>query len=82
SAIRENTPVIISRTRIELPEAVANDPDHPPTGRMGTPHLRRGHPHTVVHGKGRLLRKVQWFAPTWVGVDPDYAASRHYVVRS
>lgn len=82
AAIRENTPVIISRTRIELPETVENDPDHPPIGRMVTPHLRRGHPHTVVHGKGRLLRKVQWFAPTWVGVDPDYAASRRYVVRS
>lgn len=82
AVICELTPVIISRTRIELPETLEADANHPPRLGNVTPHLRRGHPHTVVHGKDRLLRRVQWFAPTWVGVDPDYATSRRYVVRS
>lgn len=30
-------------------------------------HWRRGHWHTVLHGKGRQERRVQWFKPVFVG---------------
>jgi len=30
------------------------------------PHWRKGHWHTVLHGVGRQLRKLQWFQPLYV----------------
>ena len=30
-------------------------------------HWRRGHWHTILHGKGRQERRVQWFKPVFVG---------------
>ncbi|WP_329156181.1 hypothetical protein OIU91_42420 (plasmid) [Streptomyces sp. NBC_01456] len=30
------------------------------------PHIRRGHPHTFLHGPGRIWKKVRWVAPTLV----------------
>lgn len=33
------------------------------------PHWRRGHFHTVAHGPGRRLRRVEWFSPTLVRAD-------------
>ena len=32
-------------------------------------HWRRGHFHTVSHGKGRLLKRLDWFEPVMVGVN-------------
>lgn len=32
-------------------------------------HWRRGHWHNVVHGKGRALRKLDWFEPTLVNAE-------------
>lgn len=80
-AADENAPTIISTTKIELPADIKNDIEHGQAGRNILPHLRRGHAHTVVHGNGRSLRTVKWFAPTWVGVDPDFAKSRQYCVK-
>jgi hypothetical protein len=74
-------PTIISRTIIEPPKTFADDPDKPaPAGRHPVAHLRRGHPHTVLSGPrdAERIRTVKWFAPTWVGVDPDYAKTRKY----
>ena len=34
-------------------------------------HFRRGHMHTVAHGVGRELRKVQWFKPVWVNLNNE-----------
>lgn len=42
-------------------------------------HLRRGHFHTVRHGKGRALTKVQWFKPVIVRSDlPASEVTRGY----
>jgi hypothetical protein len=37
-----------------------------PTGKAYRPHWRRGHWHTVLHGAKRMLRRLQWFQPTYV----------------
>jgi hypothetical protein len=37
------------------------------SGRPVAQHWRRGHWHTVCHGKGKLLRRLEWFEPTLVG---------------
>lgn len=34
-------------------------------------HFRRGHMHTVAHGKGRELRTVKWFRPLWVNLKKE-----------
>jgi hypothetical protein len=73
----------ISRTVVRPPPVseMENDPDHPPRGHS-VPHLRRGHQHTVVYGKGRTGRRLQWFAPTYVNFDPAFIPKPHrYVVR-
>lgn len=79
----DNSVTYISRTVVRPPPAseMENDPDHPPRG-LSVPHLRRGHQHTVVHGKGRTGRRLQWFAPTYVNFDPAFIPKPHrYVVR-
>jgi hypothetical protein len=60
----------ISMTRVR-PPPVSELTGEP--GKAKKPHMRRGHEHTVVHGKGRTLRRVQWFAPCYVGYDPAFA---------
>jgi hypothetical protein len=35
-------------------------------GGFKRPHWRKGHWHTVLHGVGRQLRKLQWFQPLYV----------------
>lgn len=68
--------IYLSTTRLELPEHMETE-----GGGNVRPHLRRGHVHTVVIGKGRTGRKKQWFAPTFVNADPDFIPKpRKYVV--
>jgi hypothetical protein len=79
----DNGVTYISRTVVRPPPAseMENDPDHPPRGHS-VPHLRRGHQHTVVYGKGRVGRRLQWFDPTYVNYDPAFMPKPHkYVVR-
>jgi hypothetical protein len=79
----DNGVTYISRTVVRPPPVsdMENDPDHPPRGHS-VPHLRRGHQHTVVYGKGRTGRRLQWFAPTYVNFDPAFIPKpRRYVVQ-
>jgi hypothetical protein len=45
--------------------------DHGGTHASPRMHWRRGHMHTVVHGEGRSLRKLQWFEPVLVNSHKD-----------
>lgn len=38
-------------------------------------HWRRGHWHHVVHGKGRQLRKLNWFEPVLVNIEQEEKVS-------
>jgi hypothetical protein len=80
----DNGVIYISRTVVRVPPAseMEDDPDHPPRG-QSKPHLRRGHEHTVVFGKGRTGRRRQWFRWTYVNYDPAFVPKpRKYLVRS
>ena len=66
--VYENGLTFISMTCVRPPTLMGGH-----TGIVIKPHMRRGHEHTVVHGKGRTLRRVQWFAPCYVGYDPAFA---------
>jgi hypothetical protein len=67
----------ISMTRVRPPTMTDGH-----SGVIMKPHMRRGHQHTVVHGKGRTGRRLQWFDPCYVGYDPAYAPPQphNYVV--
>ncbi|ORT58115.1 hypothetical protein [Streptomyces sp. CB03238] len=39
------------------------------TGWTVIPHVRRGHPHTVLYGAAKAFSKVKWFPPTLVNAD-------------
>jgi hypothetical protein len=39
------------------------------TGLTVIPHIRRGHPHTVLYGVAKAFRKVKWFPPILVNAD-------------
>ncbi|MFI8089066.1 hypothetical protein ACIF9R_12220 [Streptomyces sp. NPDC086080] len=39
------------------------------TGKTVIPHVRRGHPHIVLYGVAKALKKVKWFPPTLVNAD-------------
>jgi hypothetical protein len=69
----------ISMTRVQ-PPLVSELTGEP--GKAKKPHMRRGHEHTVVYGKGRTGRRLQWFDPCYVGYDPAYAPPQphNYVV--
>ena len=41
-------------------------------------HLRRGHFHTVLHGKGKTLMKVMWYRPTIVRPELGDLGERGY----
>ncbi|MEU0214991.1 hypothetical protein ABZ281_07640 [Streptomyces sp. NPDC006265] len=52
----------------------------PSTGRSLLPHVRRGHPHTVLYGVAKSLRKVKWFPPTLVNADRFGAEAEGIIV--
>jgi hypothetical protein len=66
---------------ISLPSTLrpARDESGEQRGELTRSHLRRGHFHTVLYGKGRSQAKVLWFKPVLVRPDlPAAEASRGY----
>jgi hypothetical protein len=65
---------------IDLPSHIHDSSTAVGTGRQLTSsHIRRGHFHTVRHGRGKALTKIAWFRPTWVRKDlPRSTVRRGY----
>ncbi len=69
--------IYLSTTKVTVPpsQELKADPDHPAkTGTSPKPHIRMGHIHTFLTGKGRLERKKQWVAPMFVNADASFVA--------
>lgn len=76
-------PTIISSHRISLPRIVLPEGPRPREGMVLVSRLRRGHKHTVLYGKGKSLRRSEWFKPVWAGVwtsDPTERLHEYLVV--
>jgi hypothetical protein len=65
-------------TTISMPAAadVVTDEEHPPTGRVVCPHLRRGHVRNQPYGPRRTLRRPQWIDPMFIHADEEFVKRR------
>lgn len=66
--------IYISNTRLELPEQLDDDADHPPAGKTKAAHMRRGHVHHYWYGPhdGERVKKRLFVKAVYVNGDPAY----------